>query len=50
MWIVCLDIFLSSNEKSRLIVRTATSTVFSCPTKLISDVQEFREITAAMKT
>lgn len=29
---------------------TATSTVFSCPTKLISEVHELRVITAAMKT
>src|SRR4051812_46520954 len=30
--------------------RTATSTVFSCPTKLISEVQVFRVMTAAIKT
>ena len=29
---------------------TATSTVFSCPTRLISEVQLFRAITAAMNT
>jgi hypothetical protein len=29
---------------------TATSTVFSCPTRLISDVQLLRAITAAIKT
>lgn len=28
----------------------ATSTVFSCPTRLISEVQVFRVMTAAMKT
>lgn len=30
--------------------RTATSTVFSCPTRLISDVHSFLEITAAINT
>ena len=29
---------------------TATSTVFSCPTRLISEVHEFRVMTAAMNT
>ena len=29
---------------------TATSTVFSCPTRLISDVHVLRVMTAAMKT
>lgn len=29
---------------------TATSMVFSCPTRLISDVHVFRVMTAAMKT
>jgi hypothetical protein len=51
MWIVRLDITISleytCDERARL---TATSTVFSCPTKLISEVHELRVITAAMNT
>lgn len=35
---------------TRKILPTATSTVFSCPTRLISDVHVFRVITAAINT
>ena len=48
--VICLNILLSIEDRDRILVRTATSTVFSCPTRLISDVHEFREMTAAMKT
>ena len=46
---ICLDILLSIEDRDHVLVRTATATVFSCPTKLISDVHEFREMAAAMK-
>jgi hypothetical protein len=49
MWIVCLRrMSLGYCHVDRR--RTATSTVFSCPTRLISDVQLLRAITAAMNT
>ena len=48
--VICLNILLSIEDKGSVLVRTATSTVFSCPTKLISDVHEFRDMTAAIKT
>jgi hypothetical protein len=49
MWIVCLGrISLDYNLVDRRL--TATSTVFSCPTRLISDVQLLRAITAAINT
>ena len=41
------DAYIFDKRMRRL---TATSTVFSCPTRLISDVHVFRVITAAMKT
>ena len=50
VWVIRLNVLLSIEDRDHVLVRTVTSTVFLCPTKLISDVHEFREMTAAMKT
>lgn len=44
------DWFASGGIQRRYDELTATSTVFSCPTRLISDVHVLRVITDAMKT
>jgi hypothetical protein len=52
VWIVCLGnlAFIFTATTPIVQTLTATSTVFSCPTRLISDVQLLRAITAAINT
>ena len=47
--VIHLNVLLSIEDMDYVLVRTVTSILFSCPTKLISDVHEFREMAAAMK-
>ena len=50
MGVVRLSISTMTHIFNKDMGLTATSTVFSCPTRLISDVHVLRVMTAAMKT